>query len=213
MQSREEGKKYGQWQVQLIEHFIEHWESSRKVHFPFFIFPCLMKIHLLWLHRKRRNKRELSFLFLLSSSSKHLSLPGLEAKRGELVERDRREQRYPPPTPLTRVRTRLNRDVHLQPLKRIRTRLSLAAQFSFYSGFWRKRRFLSIPRAPPVWGFTFHLSSGCPAPLSLGCLYPDELKSVLDQLWWNAVLGSNTAYTPLMIKINRWEEWSPSIKC
>lgn len=103
MQSREEGKKYGQRQVQLIEHFIEHWESSRKVHFPIFIFPCLMKIHLLWLHRKRRNKRELSFLFLLSSSSKHLSLPGLEAKRGELVERDRREQRYPPSTPLTQL--------------------------------------------------------------------------------------------------------------
>lgn len=157
MQSREEGKKYGQRQVQLIEHFIEHWESSRKVHFPFFIFPCLMKIHLLWLHRKRRNKRELSFLFLLSSSSKHLSLPGLEAKCGQLVERDRREQRYPPSTPLTQIRTRL----------------SLDAQFSFYSGFWRRRRFLSIPRTPPVWGFTFGLSSGCPAPFSLGCLSPD----------------------------------------
>ena len=181
MQSREEGKKYGQWQVQLIEHFIEHWESSRKVHFPFFIFPCLMKIHLLWLHRKRRNKRELSFLFLLSSSSKHLSLPGLEAKRGELVERDRREQRYSPPTPLTRVRTRLNRDVHLQPLKRIRTRLSLAAQFSFYSGFWRKRRFLSIPRAPPVWGFTFHLSSDGYVASKLRHLKND---AIVFKPWW-----------------------------
>lgn len=86
MQSNEYSKKYGQRQVQLIEHFIEHWESPGKVLFPFFTFPCLMKIHLLWLHRRRRNKRELSFLFLLSSPPKHLRLSGGEADPREPAE-------------------------------------------------------------------------------------------------------------------------------
>lgn len=100
-QSNEYGKKYGRRQVQLIEHFIEHWESPGKVRFPFFTFPCLMKIHLLWLHRRRRNKRIIIFYFHLVA---HPSIWDCQLERRNTQRasqlRGRGQRCYPPSTPL-----------------------------------------------------------------------------------------------------------------
>lgn len=150
MQSNEYSKKYGQRQVQLIEHFIEHWESPGKVLFPFFTFPCLMKIHLLWLHRRRRNKRELSFLFLLSSPPKHLRLSGGEADPREPAE----GEELAVPTS--------------KPLPQSETLLSPAARRSPWSKFWNRKRRPSIPGIPVLCCSSPVPALGGPTPLSPG---------------------------------------------
>lgn len=73
-----------------IEHFIDHQESSGKVHFSFFIFPCLIKVCLLWWNRKKEIK--LLFLFLLQSLSS-VELTDPKKIHRKLIEGGRRELR------------------------------------------------------------------------------------------------------------------------